>query len=140
MSRHCMSLAWVLWMCAGCATTAPAVPEVSPVEAAPEIGLLTVEDVHREVKAGAFLVDARGPGSFEKGHIPGAVNIPCNSEMDYDRLPEDLARMVIFYCGGPRCSASNKAAHRAIARGHARVAEFKGGYPAWAASVGADAK
>ncbi len=145
MSRTAISigLAALCLAAMGCASTAPAVPAPSatPPAASPDaghsdIGLFSVEEVRAAVEEGALLVDARGPQSFAKGHIPGAVNIPCNSDVGYDLLPADLARTVIFYCGGPQCSASKKAAMKALERGHQRVGEFKGGYPAWTAAYG----
>ena len=146
-----MNRQWCGWVMAlslglGCATTPPPVdsalpePEAAPIVADVEIGLLSVEEVHAAVRDGAFLVDARGPESFSLGHIPGAVNIPCRSELDYSKLPDDRSRLVIFYCGGPRCSASHTAALRAMELGHERVAEFKGGYPAWTGAYGAAAE
>ena len=46
------------------------------------------------------------------------------------RLPEDKNHQVIFYCGGPKCPASNIAATKAVALGYTNINEFKAGFPA----------
>ena len=96
--------------------------------------VLTWDQVAAALKKGAILVDSRGPKSYARGHIPGSVNGPCRDHAQLKRvLPKDKSRLVIFYCGGPKCAASAKSAAFAVSLGHTRVAEYKAGYPDWVA-------
>lgn len=120
------------------AEAAPA--EAAPAEAAPaeapeasvEIPVFNWDQVSAAMGNGAILVDSRGANSYAKGHIEGAISVPCKSgDEGYAALPEDKATQLIFYCGGPACSASNKGALAASERGYTKLAEYKGGYPEW---------
>ena len=124
-----------------CATTttttdsAPAEAEAAPAEAAeatPEIPVYDWAQVTEAMGSGAILVDARGAQSYANGHIENAINIPCRgADETYSVLPADRNTQVVFYCGGPACSASNKGATAAARLGYTNVAEYKGGYPEW---------
>lgn len=79
------------------------------------------------------LIDSRPKRVFDKGAIPGAVNIP-DTEFDkhVDKLPADKAMPLIFYCGGLECVLSDKSADKARALGYTSVKAYSEGYPAWA--------
>ena len=116
----------------GCAST----PETTAT-ADSKIAHHSWAEVEAAMASGAVLVDARGPDSFAKGHIAGAVNIPYKAEAGdkaWANLPADKNTPVITYCGGPKCSASLKCAEKVVAMGYTKVGEYKGGYPEWAAS------
>lgn len=83
-------------------------------------------------KEKVLLVDARPKRVFEKGAIPGAINIP-DSEFDkhIDKLPADKATPLIYYCGGLECVLSDKSAAKARALGYTAVKTYAEGYPAW---------
>jgi rhodanese-related sulfurtransferase len=84
-------------------------------------------------KADIVLIDARPDRIFEKGSIPGAINIPDN-KFDAAKLPADKARQLIFFCGGPACELSEKSAHKAKQAGYKNVRVYVEGYPGWAAA------
>ena len=92
---------------------------------------LTWSDVASSVEAGAVLVDSRGPKSYAKGHIDGAISIPWRNQDAYSQLPGDKTTALVFYCGGPQCSASTRGCAEAKKRGYTNISEFKGGYPEW---------
>ncbi len=80
-------------------------PSTSPAVAdreldVPRIGL---EQLKEKLDAGAdiVIVDVRSKEDFDGGHIPGAVSIPWQQEMEahYTELPRD--KETITYCG--RC-------------------------------------
>ncbi len=99
---------------------------------------MTWKDVRGAMANGAVVVDARGAASFAKGHIPGAISVPLRKPAPMERLPKDLNTELIFYCGGPRCTASTQVMAKAVAAGYTRCSEFKGGFPAWKAHYGLD--
>jgi rhodanese-related sulfurtransferase len=78
------------------------------------------------------LIDARPKRVFDKGAIPGAINIP-DTEFDkhVDKLPVDKATPLIYYCGGLECVLSDKSAAKARALGYTSVKTYAEGYPAW---------
>lgn len=84
-------------------------------------------------KADIVLIDARPDRVFEKGSIPGAINIPDN-KFDAAKLPADKAKPLIFFCGGLICDLSEKSAHKAVKLGYSNVRVYTEGYPGWAAA------
>lgn len=79
------------------------------------------------------LIDARPKRVFDKGAIPGAVNIPDSEfEKHVAALPADKAMPLIFYCGGLECVLSDKSADKARALGYTAVKTYAEGFPAWA--------
>jgi rhodanese-related sulfurtransferase len=117
------------------ATEAPAAEAPAAEEAHAD---MSWSDVKSALGEGAILVDARGAGSYTKGHIPGAISVPASDDGAMERLPEAKDTRLIYYCGGPKCPASTKAAAKASAAGYTQVADFRGGYPAWKARYGLD--
>jgi len=80
-------------------------PSTTPIVAdrefdAPRINLVQVKE---KLDAGAdmVIVDVRSKEDFDAGHIPGAVSIPWEQDMEarYVELPRD--KEIITYCG--RC-------------------------------------
>ena len=84
-------------------------------------------------KADIVLIDARPDRVFEKGSIPGAINIPDN-KFDAAKLPADKAKPLIFFCGGLACELSEKSAHKAKQLGYKNIRVYVEGYPGWAAA------
>ncbi|AVO58372.1 MULTISPECIES: rhodanese-like domain-containing protein [Pseudomonas] len=76
------------------------------------------------------LLDVRGPLAFERGHVPGAINLPGRL-IDAERLA-GYSRDTLFvvYCAGPHCNGANKAAVRLAALGYP-VKEMIGGVTGW---------
>ena len=90
-------------------------------------------DVHESLKAAEpdfILVDVRGPTSFAKGHVDGALNIP-HGKMIASRMsqyPSD--KVFVVYCAGPHCNGANKAAVR-LAKLGLPVKMMIGGVTGW---------
>lgn len=105
----------------GCAASAPTIVNYdwSQTEAA--------------VGSGGTLIDARSSKGHEAGTIPGSINVPCSSEdaVYAEKLPEDRATELVFFCGSSKCSASTKGANAALKLGFTKVAVYKPGYKAW---------
>ncbi|WP_024779803.1 rhodanese-like domain-containing protein [Pseudomonas corrugata] len=117
---------------------------VSEVPAAPsDIALqhfsrrLTFEtdcsDVHASQQAGEVdfvLVHVRGPLAYERGHVPGAINIPTRSLTAQSLAAYPKTTLFVVYCAGPHCNGANKAAVRLATLGYP-VKEMIGGVMGW---------
>ncbi|WP_315812562.1 rhodanese-like domain-containing protein [Bradyrhizobium sp. SZCCHNR2028] len=90
-------------------------------------------DVHESLRAAApdfILVDVRGPASFAKGHIAGAINIPHRT-MTVERMAEyPKTELFVVYCAGPHCNGANRAAIR-LAQLGLPVKMMIGGIAGW---------
>src|SRR6266446_6714788 len=79
------------------------------------------------------VVDARTRVEYEENHIAGAISCPATQTAAVlPRLVKDKSRQLVFYCNGPKCTKSQKAARAAIALGYHKVLEYNEGLPAWA--------
>jgi rhodanese-related sulfurtransferase len=93
-------------------------------------------------KAPLTLIDSRPKErKYDKGHIPGAINIP-DSQFDKlaaQLLPADKAAALYFYCDGLACKLSNDSAMKAIKLGYTNVKVVPDGYPGWEKAYGTGA-
>ena len=97
---------------------------------------IDLETTQAMLKAGAILVDVRPATDFERGHIPGSVNLSLVVALSSDSLGE-VARPddpVIFSCHGKYCPYSAYAGAKAQLWGYKRVYRFAGGFPTWQAA------
>lgn len=95
-----------------------------------------------------LLVDAMpAESSYDKGHIPGAVNFDFPKEVmeswdeealggrtleDYQRvLGDEMDRPIVVYCGFVKCARSHNAAVFAQELGYTNVYRYPGGIYAW---------
>lgn len=89
-------------------------------------------------KADLVLIDSRPKRKkYDKGHVPTAISIPDSQFAKLkDQLPQDKAKLLVFYCEGFKCPLSHKSAKKAIGLGYTNVKVFSAGYPAWKAVAG----
>jgi len=99
---------------------------------------ITTADLHAKTAAApparwAFtVVDARTRVEYEENHIAGAISCPATQAAAMlPRLVKDKSRQLIFYCNGPKCTKSQKAARVALSLGYRKVLEYNEGLPAW---------
>ena len=90
-------------------------------------------DVHSSHEAGDadfVLLDVRGPLAYERGHVPGAINMPTRlvTVENLTNYPQDT--LFVVYCAGPHCNGANKAAVKLAALGYP-VKEMIGGVTGW---------
>ncbi len=99
------------------------------------IGAVSIPFIKKLIdeKAPMTLVDSRPKErKFDKGHIPGAINIPdLQFSKLVDRLPADKALPLYFYCEGLSCKLSSDSAEKAVKLGYSAVKVVPEGYPAW---------
>ncbi|MBK5528878.1 rhodanese-like domain-containing protein [Pseudomonas sp. TH06] len=90
-------------------------------------------DVFSSQEAGEVdfvLVDVRGPLAFERGHVPGAINMPTRSLTAEQLAGYPKTTLFVVYCAGPHCNGANKAAVKLAALGYP-VKEMIGGVTGW---------
>ncbi|MBT2341687.1 MULTISPECIES: rhodanese-like domain-containing protein [Pseudomonas] len=76
------------------------------------------------------LVDVRGPLAYERGHVPGAINLPTRSLTAEVLASYPKTTLFVVYCAGPHCNGANKAAVRLATLGYP-VKEMIGGVMGW---------
>lgn len=111
---------------------------LAPAALAQEVKIINTADLAARYKNGAgdvVLVDSRGKVEFGEGHIKGAHLVPPARTAEL--LPataKNKGGLVVFYCNGPTCSRSRKAAKIALGMGYTAVAEYTEGLPGWKAA------
>lgn len=92
------------------------------------------DSVKAKLDAGdsVVLVEALGPGYYESGHLPGAINIPHDQvdELAPTLLP-DMNAEIIVYCASTTCRNSELAANRLAELGYTNVADYVDGKADW---------
>jgi rhodanese-related sulfurtransferase len=76
------------------------------------------------------VVDARSPESYQKEHIPNAINFPHRTMSEESTRHLDRSALYVTYCDGIGCNASTKGAFN-LARLGFRVKELMGGLDWW---------
>ena len=114
------------------------VPAADPSDAVRHFeSLLALEtdcwDVHESMKNGAsdfVLLDVRDPQSFQRGHVPGATNLPHGriNERNLSSYPAET--LFVVYCNGPHCNGADRAAAN-LARLGRKVKKMIGGIEGW---------
>jgi rhodanese-related sulfurtransferase len=90
-------------------------------------------DVYSSHEAGEIdfvLIDVRGPLAYERGHVPGAINIPTRLLRLESLASYPVGTLFVVYCAGPHCNGANKAAVKLAALGYP-VKEMIGGVTGW---------
>ncbi|MBT6094722.1 MAG: rhodanese-like domain-containing protein [Rhodospirillaceae bacterium] len=91
-----------------------------------------------DTNAKMMIIDARPKArKFDKGHIPTAISIPWR---EFDKhvaaLPADKKTLLVYYCGGFKCTLSPKSAMKAMELGYTNVKIYPAGYPEWVKMFG----
>ena len=84
----------------------------------------------------ALILDARPAVFFERGHVPGALNLSRDDfSHDYRRLDGVLkaaqGEAIIVYCSGGECHDSRLIANALLSLGFSDVSVYTGGWDEW---------
>lgn len=90
----------------------------------------------KEVKAlaetkKAVILDVNGTQSYQKGHVPTALNYEAVKDKLASTLPADKDTLIIAYCGNPKCKAYQEAAEAAVKLGYKNVKHMSAGIMGW---------
>jgi rhodanese-related sulfurtransferase len=90
----------------------------------------------KEVKAlaeskKAVILDVNGTESYQKGHVPTALNYEAVKDKLASSLPADKDTLIIAYCGSPKCKAYKEAAEAAEKLGYKNVKHMSAGIKGW---------
>ena len=95
----------------------------------PDVSIKEVKSLSQSKKA--VIIDVNGTESYQKGHVPGALDFEAIKDDLAARLPADKDALVIAYCGGPRCMAYQEAAQAAAKLGYKNVKHMSAGIAGW---------
>ena len=95
----------------------------------PEISIKEVKDAIKTQKA--VIIDVNGTESYDKGHVPTALNFEAVQGKLAQVLPKDKDTLIVAYCGNPRCSAYRTAAKAASKLGYKNVKHMSAGIAGW---------
>ncbi len=72
---------------------------VVAVFALKRMSFVSAEIARKLLQQGALVVDVRGPGEFQSGHLPGAVNIPLGELREsLPRRVPDKNKILLLHC------------------------------------------
>lgn len=79
---------------------------------------------------GFVLLDVRGKGGFDAGHVPGAVHFPHLELLEENLVDYPQDTLFVVYCAGPHCNGADKAGV-ALAKLGRPVKKMIGGVEGW---------
>ncbi len=74
------------------------------------------------------IVDVRRREDYERGHVPGAINLPRGSWNNPQGLAKDQTNVI--YCYSQQCHLAASAAYEFAKQGYS-VIEMDGGFKSW---------
>src|SRR3954470_13936407 len=79
-----------------------------------EFADISIKEVNTLTKSKkAVIIDVNGTESYNKGHVPGALDFDAIKDKLAATLPKDKDTVLVAYCGGPKCMAYQAAAKAA---------------------------
>ena len=97
-----------------------------------EFGDISIEDLQKAILAKKVaIIDVNGQGSFQNGHIPGAINFSSQKQSLKKLLPSNKNTLIVAYCGGPSCRAYLRGAKAAAELGYNNVRHLSAGISGW---------
>jgi rhodanese-related sulfurtransferase len=92
-------------------------------------------ETQARIEAGSALLDAQGPGKFDREHIAGAIHGRIDDpEATLAMLGDDFDREIVVYCTDHGCTGFALAAKLLEGRGYRNVLRYTNGLTDWAAA------
>ncbi len=105
---------------------------VASVAFAGEYPDISISELEAAIKKGDVIVlDVNGTKTYEKGHIPGAIDFRANKDQITSLLGDNKDKLVVAYCGGPTCSAYKAGATAAEEAGFKNIKHLSAGLSGW---------
>lgn len=79
---------------------------------------------------GFVLLDVRGKGGYDAGHVPGAVHFPHLDLNEANLAPYPADTLFVVYCAGPHCNGADRAGLQLAKLGRP-VKKMIGGIEGW---------
>jgi rhodanese-related sulfurtransferase len=79
---------------------------------------------------GFVLLDVRSPALFQKGHVPGAINLPHGKIVASKMAQYAPGTLFVTYCAGPHCNGAARGALQLARLGYP-VKIMAGGITGW---------
>jgi rhodanese-related sulfurtransferase len=93
---------------------------------------ISITELKAAIEAKKVVVlDANGSQTWQKNHIPGALNFETSKSELAKVLPKDKSALVVAYCGGPACNAYQAAAKEAQKLGYTNIKHLSAGISGW---------
>ena len=91
---------------------------------------------HDELKAAiagkkVTLLDVNGTETYNKGHIPGAIDFTKTKDTIAGKLPADKGALIVAYCANENCTAYQQGAKAAKELGYTNVKHYAKGIMGW---------
>lgn len=98
-----------------------------------DIPLLKTQELKKmmdEGRADIVVVDTQPKVAYDMGHIPGAVNLPCDTEIESVNVPRD--KMLVLYCACTHEEDATDVANQLIDKfGYENIKLLEGGWLQW---------
>lgn len=97
----------------------------------------TVSPISREElnakirKDSVIVVDAQGPGWYEREHLPGAIKADLTNVDDLVERLHDTAAEIAVYCWSESCTGSSQVSEALAQRGFSNVRRYAEGKRDW---------
>ena len=92
----------------------------------------SVKDLQSAISKGkATVIDVNGAKSYNRGHIPSAIDFSSKGKKLSAFLPKDKNALIVSYCGGPGCSAYKRGADAAAKLGYKNIKHLSAGISGW---------
>lgn len=104
------------------------------VRASVDIPIIGTVELKHKLDQGEPMVLANALSSIEFRNltIKGSINIPSSKvSLDNPLMPKDKNQLLVFFCKGPVCVKSHRAARKAINLGYTNVKVYQAGLPDW---------
>jgi rhodanese-related sulfurtransferase len=93
---------------------------------------ISIDELKKAIEAKKVtVVDVNGSASYQKGHVPSAIDFAAVKGDFAKSLPADKSALIVAYCGGPSCKAYQAAATAAEKLGYKNVKHMSAGISGW---------